>query len=145
MNGPADQIADRIRETKENFYKWNKTIAMLAMKEIADAKAAGRPMSAISANLRSYEITTNILARTRGEQYTILGLDEEREQTKELPSLLISEMTADEVEMVKSRMDENSDDDLMGAADALLEFGESALADEDFVVEGDEDDEMADG
>ena len=54
-------------------------------------------------------------------------------------------MTADEVEMVKSRMDENSDDDLMGAADALLEFGESALADEDFVVEGDEDDEMADG
>lgn len=141
MNGPADEIADRIRETKENFFKWNKTLAMLAMKEIADAKNAGRPMSAISANLRSYEIGTNILAKTRNEQYAILGLNEEREQTKDLPSLLISEMTAEEVEHVKSRMDEN-EDDLIGAADALLEYGEASLADEDFVVEGDDDDEL---
>lgn len=143
MNGPADEIADRIRETKENYYKWNKSVAMLAMKEIADARNSGRPMSAISANLKSYETATNILARTRAEQYKVLGLDDEREQVNDLPSLLISEMTADEVEMVKSRMDEG-DDDLMSAADGLLEFGEAALADEDFVEEGDEEDEMTD-
>lgn len=140
MNGPADEIADRIRETKENFYKWNKSVAMLAMKEIADARSSGRPMSAISANLKTYETATNILARTRAEQYKVLGLDEEREQVKDLPTLLISEMTAEEVEEVKSRIEENDDDDLMSAADSLLEFGEAALADEDFVEEGDEDD-----
>jgi DNA-binding CsgD family transcriptional regulator len=142
MNGPAEELADRIRETKENYYKWNKTLAMLTMKEIADAKASGRPMSAITANLKTYDVGAAILARTRSEQFVLLGLDEEKDQTKDLPSLLISEMTADEVEQVKNRLEDNDDDDLISAADGLLEYGEAALADDDddFVVEGDEGD-----
>lgn len=139
MNGPADELADRIRETKEHFYKWNKTVAMLAMKEIADAKNAGKPMSAITASMKTYEIGANILAKTRNEQYMLLGLDGDKDDSEALPELLISEMTAEEVAQVKNRLEENDEDDLMAAADSLLAYGEEALADDDLVVEGDDD------
>lgn len=137
INGTADELAERIRETKENFYKWNKTLAVLAMKEIADAKNSGKPMSAITQNLRTYEVASNIVAKTRSETYSLLGLDKDDGGPKELPDLLISEMTADEVEQVRNRME---DEDLLEAAAALaVEDMADDLGDlDDDVDEGDE-------
>ncbi|MCL2874765.1 MAG: DNA-binding protein [Betaproteobacteria bacterium] len=106
--------AGRIRETKEQHYQMAAGISKLAWNEVISAKANGTPFSAIAGNLKSLDAAMTVLLKARNERWAVLGLD--RADTIDndgLPQLLISELTAEQIEDLRSR-EFNEFDDMAG-------------------------------
>lgn len=147
-------IAKRIKETKDDHYKMAAALGKLTWAEIMKARADKIPYSAIKDNLKALESAANILMKTRMERFAVLGLDKENHMdSDELPELLISELTAEQIEEMRKRRDEGDDlddlDDLGVNVDAVQvpepsdhtnDVGDDADMD-DIVEEGDDEDE----
>jgi hypothetical protein len=102
--GDATITAARILETKEEHYKMSSAIAKMSFHEILEAKQNGLPVSTAMSNLKAYDACMTVLARARSERWAVLGLDkDDKEGPTDLPELLISELTAAQVEELRSR------------------------------------------
>ena len=104
-------IAGRIRETKEEHYKMASGIAKLAWAEILKAKQDGSPIAVATNNLKALDAAMNVMLKARTERWVVLGLDRTDYVDEEgLPELLISELTADEIELLQRRDHTELDD-----------------------------------
>lgn len=111
-------MAARIKETKEDHYKMASGLAKLTWAEVLKTKQDGVPVSAAMPNLRALDAAMGVLKKAREERWSILGLDKDTYVDEDsLPELVISELTADQVQALQSRsndfgVDEIGDDDL---------------------------------
>lgn len=97
-------IAARIKETKEEHYKMASGLAKLTWAEILKAKQDGVPVGTAINNLKALESAMNVLKKAREERYSVLGLDRpDALDDNEVPELLISELTADQIEALRQR------------------------------------------
>lgn len=101
----AAERRKRVEETKKQHYEWTTMLAKMAMATIAEAKRAGKPLSAVAGDLKALQSATNIVARARDERYTILDMHNEVDE-KGLPDLVIRDLTDDEIEDLRSRDDD---------------------------------------
>jgi len=100
----ATVLAARIRETKEEHYKMATGIAKLAWGEILKARQENAPVSVAMNNLKALDTAMNVMTKARAERYAVLGLDKDDFVDEEgLPELLIQELTADQIEQLRSR------------------------------------------
>lgn len=135
----ATILANRIRETKEDHYKMATAIAKLTWSEIMTAKKEEKPLSQIKDNLKSLESAMKILAAARAERYALLGLNADIEDDDEgLPELVISELTAEQIEEMRKK----DEDDL---ADMVIPSEIEGLEDEPSMPDGDEGEELEHG
>lgn len=104
----ATLVASRIRETKEEHYKLSMGIAKLTWSEIAVCKQNGKPFSSIAGNLKALELAAKTLAITRNERWTVLGLDKDTKNTDSLPELVLTELTAEQIEQIRNYQEEDS-------------------------------------
>lgn len=97
-------IAARIKETKEEHYKMASGLAKLTWAEILKAKQDGVPVGTAINNLKALESAMNVLKKAREERYSVLGLDRaDSVDDNDVPELLISELTADQIEVLRAR------------------------------------------
>lgn len=100
----ASVTAARIKETKEEHYKMSMGLAKLVWQEVLTAKTAGNPLATATANLKALDIAATALAKLRNERWEILGLNREDYVDGDvLPELVISELTADEIQKLQDR------------------------------------------
>ncbi len=126
----ATVLASRIRETKEDHYKMASAVAKLAWAEVLTAKKESKPFSSIKDNLKALDNAMNVLAKARMERYAVLGLDKDDYVDEDgLPELVISELTAAQIEELRNRDEEG------------LEAGTAVIPDELDEVTGDEEEE----
>lgn len=129
----ATILAARIRETKEEHYKMASGIAKLAWSEILTAKQNGSPVAVATNNLKALDNAMNVLTKARMERWAVLGLDRGDVIDEDgLPQLLISELTADQIQELRDR-DFNEFDELPEEA-VQIDAG-SPDDDDDGVVE----------
>lgn len=122
--GDATVIAARIRETKEEHYKMASGLAKLTWNEVLQVKKNGAPMAAATNNLRALDAAMNVLKKAREERFAVLGLDRDDHVDQDgLPELVISELTADQIETLRNKQQQ---DDL------------GDIPDDDFVDEDEE-------
>lgn len=128
----ATVLAARIKETKEEHYKMASGLAKLSWNEILQAKAAGHAFSTVLNNLKSLDAAMTVLKKAREERWAVLGLDKDDDMDEDgLPELVISELTAEQIEALRSRDESELDD---------LPDGEADVSELDDVVdEGDDD------
>lgn len=108
----ATITAARIRETKEEHYKMSAAIAKMSFNEILEAKRNGSPVAVAMNNLKAFDAAMNVLQKARMERWAVLGLDRADSIDEDgLPELLISELTADQIQELRDR-DFNEFDDL---------------------------------
>lgn len=120
----ATVIAARIRETKEEHYKMASGLAKLTWNEVLQVKKNGAPMAAATNNLRALDAAMNVLKKAREERFAVLGLDRDDHVDQDgLPELVISELTADQIETLRNKQQQ---DDL------------GDIPDDDFVDEDEE-------
>ena len=137
-------IAARIRETKDDHYKMAAGLAKLTWAEILKAKQDGVALGTIQMNLKSLDIAMSALKKAREERYSVLGLDRpDAVDENDVPELVISELTAEQIEMLRSRNFRDVDDDLEsldlpGVEDEAEGAPENANDDEDGIVEENE-------
>jgi len=126
----ATVLASRIRETKEDHYKMASAVAKLAWAEVLTAKKESKPFSSIKDNLKALDNAMNVLTKARMERYAVLGLDKDDYVDEDgLPELVISELTAAQIEELRNRDEEG------------LEAGTAVIPDELDEVTGDEEEE----
>lgn len=100
----ATVLAARIRETKEEHYKMSSAIAKLAWQEILTAKQNGSPVAVAVNNLKALDSAMNVMTKARMERWAVLGLDRADYVDEEgLPELLISELTAEQIQELRDR------------------------------------------
>lgn len=100
----ATITAARIRETKEEHYKMSAAIAKMSFNEILEAKRNGSPVAVAMNNLKAFDAAMNVLQKARMERWAVLGLDREDTIDEDgLPELLISELTADQIQDLRDR------------------------------------------
>lgn len=129
----AEIIAARIRETKEEHYKMAAGLAKLTWAEVLKAKQDGVPVGNAINNLKALESAMNVLKKAREERYSVLGLDRaDSVDENEVPELVISELTADQIEALRQRSfrELNDIDDEIGEMQPVDDD-----ADDDGVVE----------
>lgn len=139
----VEEMAEKVDNTKRTYFEWTNLLAKLAMAEIAEAKREKRKLDTVLNSLRALDTATSIIAKSRQECFSILGIDKGDLDKDSLPELLVSEMTAEEVEVIKERImaddvvDDGSDiiDSKANAENSdVVEEGD----DENVVVEGDD-------
>jgi hypothetical protein len=122
-------LVARIRETKEEHYKMVSGLGKLTWQEIVNAKTSGVPFAASLPNLKALETAINNIKKVREEKWSLLGLDKEDVSEDEgLPDLIVSELTADQVEQLRSR-DHTAFDELP-SSDGDNDVGEDDAEDE---------------
>lgn len=96
--------AQRIKETKDAHYQMSSNLAKLAYAEILTARSSGSPLSVATSNLKALDAAATVIAKMRIERWAVLGLDRpDAVDTNELPSLVIEELTADQIEDLRNR------------------------------------------
>lgn len=102
--GDAAIYAQRIRETKDAHYKMAEHLAKMAFSEILTAQRDKAPLSVATSNLKALDAAVTVIAKARIERWAVLGLDRpDAVDTNELPSLVIEELTADQIEELRNR------------------------------------------
>lgn len=100
----ATVTAMRIRETKEEHYKYAALLAKLAWNEILQTKKDSNPVSVAVNNLKALDVAMNVLTKSRTERWAVLGLDRaDAIDPDELPELIISELTAEQIQELRDR------------------------------------------
>lgn len=98
MVDDAKVLSTRIRETKEEHYKMTSAITKLVMNEVLSAKNSGMPYEAKGNNIKALKDAMSVIKMAREERWAILGLDDpDSINEDELPELMISEMTAQQI------------------------------------------------
>lgn len=120
----------RVEETKENHYTWATLIGRLTMAQIVKAQKESIPFAAINADLKSLEKASQTLRSVMEQRYKALGLDNADADPGDLPELLITELTADQIEEIKNSQEDPEDDDLSEEERELAETY-SVLDDDD--------------
>lgn len=107
----ATVIAARIKETKEQHYKMAAGLASLTWAEILKTKQDGAPVGIALTNLKALDVAMNVLKKAREERYSVLGMDRpDAVDPEDLPELVISELTADQVQELRERDHAELDD-----------------------------------
>lgn len=131
----ATLVASRIRETKEEHYKMAMGLAKLTWQEVVSCKQSKQPLGMIKDNLKALETASNTLARCRGERWAVLGLDRDGVGMDNIPELVLTELTADQIEQIRNFQE---DDGLELQDDALnRQFAEEN--ERNIIEEGDDD------
>lgn len=108
----ATVLAARIRETKEQHYTMANNLGKLIWSEILEAKRNNQPVAVAMNNIKTLREAIASLAVVRAEKWSVLGLDKpDAVDPDELPELVISELTAEQIEELRRR-DESELDDL---------------------------------
>jgi hypothetical protein len=130
------ELLKRIRETKENDYKYTEFVQRRSVKLLMDAERDGRAPGSTMDDMRALKAAMEVIRAGTENKWRILGLDKENaDADKELPELPIREMTEAEIiaERDKQLLDDASIDD--------LDLDEEEIAEDE--GEGEEDDEEA--
>lgn len=121
----AKIIADRIAETKEEHYRMAEAIAKLTFREVLACKKENRPYRTILQDLKSLQVASETIKRAREERWVTLGLDKEQIDEDSLPELVVSAMTPEQVEALRSVQNEELEE--VG----FEESGSNALTEEE--------------
>jgi len=120
----------RIEETKTEHYKMQSTLDKMIFNLAIKAAKEGVPVSTYLEDVKTYRQMKAALAIGRHERYVVLDAEGEIDQ-KELPELVIRELTDNEVVEIRNRTE---DDDFA----VELEELPGDVADDDIVVEGED-------
>ena len=97
-------LALRVREAKEEHYKMASAIGKLTWQEILKTKQDGVPVAVAMNNIKTLDAAMGVIAKVRTEKWAVLGLDKpDAVDPDELPELVISELTEEQVKELRDR------------------------------------------
>lgn len=100
----AERMVRRIGETKEQHYQYAEAIAKVTMKTIVAAQNKGQALAAIEGDLSALQRAMKTLETARKERWAILGLDNDDGNPEDVPELLVSELTEEQVREIQEQM-----------------------------------------
>lgn len=132
----AEVIAKRIRETKDEHYKLSRGIVMAVAKELHEHGSGGKDLANRAPTLKAYESAMKVLKMAREERFAVLGiLDGDNGSGDEIPDLIVQELSAEDVAVLRSMGGEEGIDDVGGEDE---EGGDLKVPDDSLDIEEDD-------
>lgn len=101
-----EKLVQRIKETKEQDYRYTSALQQMVVTTIVDARKEGRSPASVQDDVKTLKIALDAVAKGTDNKWRILGLDNENANAdQELPELPIREMTDIEVEAIRNRQE----------------------------------------
>lgn len=97
----------RIEDTRTQHYSYAQALSSEIMRQIAEAKSAGRALSSVEANVRTLRTAAAALATIRQERYAILDVEGDVDEAN-LPTLEIVDLSDDDI--AKLQLDPDDQD-----------------------------------
>lgn len=105
----AASIAERLTRTREDHYNTMEAIAKATKSELVTAAKNGKSVSSVIENLKSLNVAADVLSKTFQQRLSALGIKEgEYDGDEEMPQLVISEMTADEIMQIREQSEKRT-------------------------------------
>jgi hypothetical protein len=104
------QKMKRVAETKDEHYQFAQTLAKLTFQIIANKVKNKQSVSSVRDEIRTIKDAMMAIAIARDERFRVLGLDRDENTGDEIPALIVTEMTAQEIEAVQNRHKGGEDD-----------------------------------
>jgi hypothetical protein len=95
----------RIHESKDEHYKYSRTIAKLIFTKIAQAVQNHQPISDVKDEIVTLKNAMAALESARASRWAITGLDREPDAGDEIPVLPIEEFTEEELQAIRREQD----------------------------------------
>jgi len=132
----ATILAKRIKDSKEEQFRYIDVIGKLTWDTIRRAKAENRAFATIATDLKALEMGTRIFKMVREEKYILLGIrPEDENEDKPLPELVVQELTAQDIEELHQRSlmadDELGLNDPLGDEELMKDLNEEDRVEED--------------
>jgi hypothetical protein len=122
----------RVAETKNDHYKYAQTLSKLVFQLIAQKVQSRESISGAREDIKTIKDALTALSIGRDERFRVLGLDKDVDTGDEVPALIVTEMTQDQIEAVKNRHDAELGTDLSEEElDAYTKDDASAAGDAD--------------
>jgi hypothetical protein len=99
--------AEKAAQMREKFLSYNEALAGLTMRKIRDAVAGGKSLANIKDEIAVLRRAVATIGQIRDENFHLYGLYKEDLEDAELPEIIVGEYSADELEMIQKRFDED--------------------------------------
>ena len=113
----------RVAETKDEHYQFAQTLAKLTFQIIANKVKNKQSISGARDDIRAIKDAMMTIAIARDERFRVLGLDKDENTGDEIPALIVTEMTAEQIEAIRNRSgsseEEMSDEDVQAFVEKL--------------------------
>lgn len=121
----AEETLKRIAQVKDTHFKMTQSIAVMAFRELQQAKTAGIDVAGLKDALGSYKLMTEILGNSRKELWALLSVEKHdaTEELSDLPDLTVRELTQSEVAQLR----DTPDDDGLDSGEGMLSLTDDDL------------------
>jgi len=92
---------ERIRSTRDNHYIYAEALAKMTMQTILSARQEKRSIASTDPDLAALGKAAKTLEILRKERYALLDLDKEGGDATDIPELLISELSPDQLDQIR--------------------------------------------
>jgi hypothetical protein len=99
------QKMKRVAETKDEHYQFAQTLAKLTFQIIANKVKNKQSIHGARDDIRTIKDAMTAISIARDERFRVLGLDRDENTGDEIPALIVTEMTAAEIEAIRNRHD----------------------------------------
>lgn len=120
----VEETLKRIAQVKESHFKMSQHVAVMAFREIQQAKAAELDIGKLKDVMAVYKTLSEIVGNSRKELFAILNVEkhESREDLDDLPDLTVRELTQGEIAQLRDAP--NEDPDGLDLGDGMLELND---------------------
>lgn len=133
----ATVLANRVKETREDHYKYATGLAKLTWSIVVKTTQEGRAIGTAAADMKALQLASQVMKTVREERYAILNINNDADdEDRPLPDLVVQELTAEDIREMHRQQIMTVDE--LGIEDK--ELGDESLIDD--VVEDDGDDEV---
>jgi hypothetical protein len=105
------QKMKRVAETKDEHYQFAQTLAKLTFQIIANKVKNKQSIHGARDDIRTIKDAMTAISIARDERFRVLGLDRDENTGDEIPALIVTEMTAAEIEAIRNRHDGSAAED----------------------------------
>lgn len=125
------RVAEQASRMKEKFLKYNDAIASIAMRKLMKQQADGKNLEGIKGEMETLRKAVAVISTARDENFHLLGLYKDDVSEEDLPEIVVSEMTAAELEAIQKSFDKESEVALSSEEEAFEEEPDLPFEDEE--------------
>lgn len=119
-----EETMKRIGAVKESHFRMSQALAVMAFRDIQQAKVAGLDIGKLRDVMAVYKMAGEVIGNSRKELYDILNVEKHDKEVEgdDLPDLTVRELTQGEVDQLRDTVPEELDGSDLG--EGMLDLGE---------------------
>ena len=122
----AEETLKRIAQVKDSHFKMSQALAVMAFRELQQAKAAGLDVGTLKDAMAVYKLASDVVGNSRKELWSVLNVEkhEASGEMDDLPELTVRELSQSEIDELRA----TPDDDGMDAGATMIDLEDEDIA-----------------